>query len=73
MRRNDAVENRVAEMEIKLTHMEDDLKTLNDAVVRQQTHIEKLELAVERLKDRLNAQNEARGGEEIPDERPPHY
>ncbi len=67
------MDERVAEMEIKLTHVEDDLKTLNDAIVRQQTHIEKLELVIETLRDRLNSQNEAQTDEGPADERPPHY
>lgn len=67
------MEDRVAEMEFKLTHVEDDLKTLNDAIVRQQAHIERLELAVDRLRDRLNSQNETRTGAGVSDERPPHY
>ena len=67
------MEDRVTEMEFKLTHIEDDLKVLNDMIIRQQAYIDKLELAIERLKNRLDAQNEARVGADPADEVPPHY
>ena len=67
------MEDRVTEMEFKLTHIEDDLKALNDVIIRQQAHIDKLELAIGRLKDRLDAQNAARAGADPADEVPPHY
>lgn len=67
------MEDRVTEMEFKLTHIEDDLKALNDVIIRQQAHIDKLELAIGRLKDRLDAQNEAHPGADPADEVPPHY
>ena len=67
------MEDRITEMEFKLTHIEDDLKALNDVIIRQQDHIDKLELAIGRLKDRLDAQNAARAGADPADEVPPHY
>ena len=67
------MEDRVSDLEFKLTHVEEDLKTLNGEIVRQQTHIDRLELALARLESRLEAQSEIRNNEIPTDEKPPHY
>ena len=67
------MDDRVTEIEIKMAHVEDHLNVLNDTIVRQQAHIEKLELALERLRVRLDAAGEAGPEGDPADEKPPHY
>jgi SlyX protein len=67
------MQQRLTELEIKLAHLEDHIEVLNDSVIRQQAQIEKLELNLERLRDRVEAEREAGADSDPADERPPHY
>jgi SlyX protein len=67
------MQDRLTELEIKLAHLEDHVEVLNDTVIRQQAQIEKLELNLERLRERLEAAAEAGADGDPADERPPHY
>jgi SlyX protein len=67
------MQDRVTELEIKVAHMEDDLNVLSDTIVRLQSHVERLELALERVRDRLDAATEAGPEGDPADEKPPHY
>ena len=67
------MQERLTELEIKLAHLEDHIEVLNDAVIRQQGLIEKLEQKLARLKDRFEAEREAGADSDPADEKPPHY
>lgn len=67
------MQDRLTELEIKLAHLEDHVEVLNDSVIRQQAQIEKLELNLERLRDRFEAEREAGADSDPADEKPPHY
>lgn len=67
------MQERMTEVEIKLAHLEDHIEVLNDSIIRQQALIEKLELNLERLRDRLEAEREAGADGDPADEKPPHY
>jgi SlyX protein len=67
------MQDRVTELEIKIAHMEDDLNVLSDTAIRLQSHIERLERSLERLRDRLDAATESRPEGNPADEKPPHY
>ncbi len=67
------MQERLTELEIKLAHLEDHVEVLNDSVIRQQGLIEKLELKLERLRDRFEAEREAGADNDPADEKPPHY
>ena len=67
------MEQRLIEIEIKLTRQEDMLEALSQTIYRQQKKIDELQTLCAALAahvgDRADAGTEAR----VPDERPPHY
>lgn len=67
-------EDRLMDIELKLTHQEDTVDTLNKIVYEQQKKIDELEkllLALARqIKDGANSSS---GERTIENERPPHY
>lgn len=67
------MEERVMELEIKVVHLEDYVNVLNDALIRQQALIEKLEQRLDRLNDRLRAASDAQADSDPAAEKPPHY
>jgi SlyX protein len=68
----DASRERLEEIEIKITYVEDLLETLDRAVFRQQQQIEQLSQAVAALREQVLA-GPAPAGTEPRDEIPPHY
>ncbi|HEY8027164.1 MAG TPA: SlyX family protein [Burkholderiaceae bacterium] len=66
-------EERLVDIEIKLSRSEDMLETLNQVVYEQQKKIERLEALYTALLRRVPDSAEADGQRRIEDERPPHY
>ena len=67
------MEDRITELEIRLTHIEDTLDILNQSVVDQHKLIDQLQLQIAILDKKLKtvvASNIASESEETP---PPHY
>ncbi len=67
------MDDRVTELEIRLTHIEDTLDVLNQTVIEQHTQIDQLQLQISVLEEKLKAaarSNIAHESEETP---PPHY
>ena len=68
-----ATEDRITELEIRLTHIEDTLDVLNQTVIEQHKLIDQLQLQISLLDKKLKAvasSNIAPESEETP---PPHY
>ncbi|MDB5798833.1 MAG: SlyX family protein [Paucimonas sp.] len=66
-------QERLIEIEIKLTRQEDLLDTLNRTVFRQQEKIDRLESLCSALALRIKDMQAARDEPGPADERPPHY
>ncbi len=64
------MEDRVRELEIKVTYQERLLEELNQVVIEQDKELDRLRRSVELLTDRVKAAAQ-RG--EVPNEPPPHY
>jgi len=67
------MENRLIELETKISYQDHLIDELNDVVTRQQQQIDRLEKAVKNLNEHLkqgNSSGLARPDEEVP---PPHY
>lgn len=67
------MEDRITELEIRLTHIEDTLDVLNETVIDQHKLIDQLQLQISLLEKKLKAvasSNIAHESEETP---PPHY
>lgn len=66
-------EEKWTEMEIKLAFQDKALKELSAALYQQQRRIDALEKIVKDVKERVKASAEAAPGEDVLDEKPPHY
>lgn len=68
------MDERITELEIRITHMEDTIDTLNQALVKQYEVIDELQFQITVLEKKLKAYAEespvAKESEETP---PPHY
>ena len=67
-----SIDNRLVELESRLTFYEEGMQSLSDLAYTQQQQIDRLQLRVERLTERLQDVSEAGVGK-IVDEPPPHY
>jgi SlyX protein len=70
--RDEALVNRVTELEIKLAFTEDLVDKLDAVVIDQQRRIDQLAQEMVRLREQLSAAAEA-GTSASAHERPPHY
>ncbi len=66
-------EERLVDIESKLTHQDQLLIELNDVITDQQAKIMKLEEMYAALVDKVRTIGEAFPGDGSQDERPPHY
>ena len=66
-------ENRLIEIEIKLSHQEHLLEELNRTVYRQQTQIAQLEATCEALARQLKEAPDSSTERNSGNEKPPHY
>lgn len=66
-------EERLAEIEIKLTYQEDLVQELNTLIYQQQKRIEQLERLCEALLDQVRGLSESAPQRSLRDELPPHY
>ena len=67
------MEDRIIELETKISYQEHLIQELNDVITHQQKQIDALEVEMKRIRDHLkssNASQIARPEEEVP---PPHY
>lgn len=67
------MDERITEVEIRLTHIEDTLDVLNQTIIDQHKLIDQLQLQISSLEKKLKAaatSNIAHESEETP---PPHY
>ncbi len=68
-----STENRLVEIEIKVSRQDDMLDTLNQTIYRQQKKIDELEALCSALARRIKEMGSADAGRNLVDERPPHY
>ena len=67
------MEDRIIELETKLSYQDHMIQELNDVVTRQQKQIDTLEIGLRRVREHLKSSSSsqiARPEEEVP---PPHY
>ena len=67
------MQDRLTEVEIRVTHMEQALNELSDVLIRQQSLIDVLEGKLERLDQRFDAADSAPADASPASEKPPHY
>ncbi|HHO59928.1 MAG TPA: SlyX family protein [Thiotrichales bacterium] len=68
-----ALENRVMELEIRLTHYEDTIEQLNQAIISQGSEIDVLKVQLEHLNKKLKSAQGSILADEKDETPPPHY
>lgn len=67
------MENRITELEIRLTHLEETLEIYDSAIIKQNTEIDILKLQIEVLEKKLKASANPHIANEADETPPPHY
>jgi SlyX protein len=67
------MEDRITELEIRLTHIEDTLDVLNQTVIDQHALIDQLQLQISILEKKLQAAVISHIAHESDETPPPHY
>jgi SlyX protein len=67
------MEDRITELEIRLTHFEDTIDVLNQAIIRQHNEIDQLQLQISALEKKLKASQATLIAHESEETPPPHY
>ena len=69
----DKTEERITELEIRLTHQDEHIESLSNSIIRQNEEIDTLKLKLEILEKRLKAIGEAQVIDQKDETPPPHY
>jgi len=67
------LEQRLMDLEIRITHQEATLETLNNVIVRQQQLIDRLSDELSSTRKRINELDTPSDGSSQPEPPPPHY
>lgn len=67
------MDERITELEIRLTHFEDTIEVLNQAIIKQNDEIDALKLQVAVLEKKLKATQSSPVAHESEETPPPHY
>ncbi len=67
------MENRITELEIRLTHLEETLEIYDATIIKQNTDIDNLQLQIEILERKLKASVATPIADEKDETPPPHY
>ncbi len=67
------MDQRVTELEIRLTHLEDTLEVLNQTIIKQHGEIDILQLQVASLEKKIKASQSSNIALESEETPPPHY
>ncbi len=73
MDQNEKLTRRLNNVEIALTHLQNDFEALNETVLLFSKRVEQLQANVERLTTQIEQSTEATEPESLEDEKPPHY
>ncbi len=66
-------EQRLAELEIKMSYQEDALSALNDVIYQQQTRIDGLEALLSQYRQHIDGMTSEAPGYLSTEQKPPHY
>ena len=67
------MDDRVTELEIRLTHLEDTIEVLNTTIIKQHDEIDLLQLQVSQLEKKIKASQSSPIVHESEETPPPHY
>lgn len=67
------MDQRITELEIRLTHFEDTIEVLNQTIIKQNNEIDTLQLQVSILEKKIKASQASPVAHESEETPPPHY
>lgn len=67
------MDERITELEIRLTHFEDTIEVLNQTIIKQTDEISQLQLQITVLEKKLKAAQSSPMAHESEETPPPHY
>jgi SlyX protein len=70
---SDTIEQRITELEIRLTHQDESIESLSNTIIRQHNEIDTLKLRLEILEKRLKQASESQIADQKDETPPPHY
>lgn len=70
---SDNTEQRITELEIRLTHQDESIESLSNIIIKQHDEIDRLKLRMEILERRLKEAAESQLAEQKDETPPPHY
>ncbi len=70
---NNIIEDRITELEIRLTHYEDTLEQLDQMIISQRNEIGTLQVQIEHLNKKLKSAQTSPVAHESEETPPPHY
>jgi len=70
---SDITEQRITELEIRLTHQDEHIESLSNTLIRQHDEIDALKLKIEILEKRIKAAGESQVADQKDETPPPHY
>ena len=70
---NSIIDERVTELEIRLTHYEETLELLNQTIIEQRNEIDVLQIQIEHLNKKLKSAEGSIIADEKDETPPPHY
>lgn len=70
---NNELEEKLNSLEIKMSYQEATIDELNEIVSTQSKEIGILENHIQKIEHKIEEMEEAGGGEDLPNRRPPHY
>ena len=68
-----SMEDRITELEIRLTHLEDTLEIYDETIIKQNADIDRMQLQIEILEKKLKASGNTPIADESEETPPPHY
>lgn len=69
----DNTEQRITELEIRLTHQEESIDSLSNTIIGQHDEIDALKLKLEILEKRLKSVSDSQVADQKDETPPPHY
>ena len=67
------MDDRITELEIRMTHLEDTIEVLNQTIIDQHAEVDTLKLQIDQLEKKLKATQASPVAHESEETPPPHY
>ncbi len=70
---DERLKERITELELALTHLQNDFESLNEMILKNGVRLDQVSALIQRLTDKFETQNAPLAERNIDEEKPPHY